>query len=98
MTPLDLVRLTPLIDRTSGRPELTIGLIDGPVVMDHPDLPNQRIREIPGSVSWPLRQTRQLTTRGFALNEVGSTTPQGARSPSAGVHQCVDSQRGQRHV
>jgi subtilisin family serine protease len=51
MTPLDLVRLAPLMDRTSGRPEVTTGLIDGPVVMTHPDLPNQRIREIPGSVS-----------------------------------------------
>ena len=49
MTPLDLVRLTPLIDRTSGRPELTIGLIDGPVVMDHPELANQHVREISGN-------------------------------------------------
>ena len=49
MTPLDLVRLTPLIDRTSGRPEVTIGLIDGPVVMDHPELANQHVREIPGN-------------------------------------------------
>jgi subtilisin family serine protease len=51
MTPLDLVRLTPLIDRTSGRPELTIGLIDGPVVMNHPELANQHVREIPGNGS-----------------------------------------------
>jgi len=51
VTPLDLVRLTPLIDRTSGRPELTIGLIDGPVVMNHPELANQHVREIPGNGS-----------------------------------------------
>src|SRR5215467_9380405 len=51
MTPLDLVRITPLIDRTSGRPELTIGLIDGPVVMNHPELANQHVREIPGNGS-----------------------------------------------
>src|SRR5262245_55363239 len=51
MTPLDLVRLTPLIDRTSGRPELTIGLIDGPVVMTHPEITNQHVREIPGNGS-----------------------------------------------
>jgi subtilisin family serine protease len=56
MTPLDLVRLTPLIDRTSGRPELTIGLIDGPVVMDHPELANQHIREIPGNGSGACTQ------------------------------------------
>src|SRR5262245_23413512 len=51
MTPLDLVRLTPLIDRTSGRPELTIGLIDGPVVMTHPELANHHVRELPGNGS-----------------------------------------------
>jgi subtilisin family serine protease len=56
MTPLDLVRLTPLIDRTSGRPELTIGLIDGPVVMDHPELANQHVREIPGNGSGACTQ------------------------------------------
>jgi subtilisin family serine protease len=43
MTPLDLVRLAPLMDRTSGRPDVIIGLIDGPVVVGHPQLsPNVR--------------------------------------------------------
>src|SRR5262249_46009430 len=51
MSPLELVRLTPLIDRTSGRPEVTIGLIDGPVAMNHPELANQHVREIPGNWS-----------------------------------------------
>jgi hypothetical protein len=45
---LDLVRLTPLLERTRGRPEITIGLIDGPVVLDHPDLTTENIREVPG--------------------------------------------------
>ena len=45
--PLDLVRLRPLMDRTSGRPNVTIGLIDGPVLMDHPELDVERVREIP---------------------------------------------------
>ena len=47
MTPLDLVRLTPVINRTSGSPELKIGLIDGPVVTQHPDLAGEHRREIP---------------------------------------------------
>jgi hypothetical protein len=38
MGPLDLVNLTPLMERTSGRAEIKVGLIDGPVAMDHPDL------------------------------------------------------------
>jgi subtilisin family serine protease len=45
---LDLIGLTPLLERTSGRPEIKIGLIDGPVVLDHPDLPTENIREVPG--------------------------------------------------
>ena len=56
MAPLDLVRLTPLIDRTSGRPEVTIGLIDGPVVMNHPELASQHIRAIPRNGSGACTQ------------------------------------------
>jgi subtilisin family serine protease len=48
MVPLDLVKLTALMQRTSGSPELKIGLIDGPVVTQHPDLAGQLLREIPG--------------------------------------------------
>lgn len=56
MAPLDLVRLTPLMDRTSGRPDVTIGLIDGPVVMNHPELASRHIREIPGNGSGTCTQ------------------------------------------
>jgi hypothetical protein len=45
---LDLVRLTALLELTRGRPEIKIGLIDGPVVLDHPDLATENIREVPG--------------------------------------------------
>jgi hypothetical protein len=48
MTVLELVKLPPLMARTAGRPEVTIGLIDGPVAKAHPDLENERdIRELP---------------------------------------------------
>jgi subtilisin family serine protease len=49
--PLNLVRLSPLMARTSGRPEQKIGLIDGPVAMNHPDLASEHIREISGATS-----------------------------------------------
>jgi len=49
MTPIDLVRLTALRDRTSGSPDVVVGLIDGPVAVDHPDLANENIRTIPES-------------------------------------------------
>jgi subtilisin family serine protease len=51
MNALDLVRLPPLMARTGGRPEITIGLIDGPVAMDLPDLGGGRIRELPGTTN-----------------------------------------------
>lgn len=47
MSPLDLVRLPALMDRSRGRPEITVALIDGPVVLDNPDLARSTIREIP---------------------------------------------------
>jgi subtilisin family serine protease len=47
-TALDLVKLTPLMERTSGRPEITIGLLDGPVAANHPDLTSARIRAVVG--------------------------------------------------
>jgi subtilisin family serine protease len=48
MNPLDLVKLTELMARTSGSPGVTIGLIDGPVVMHHPELAGDVLREIAG--------------------------------------------------
>ncbi|MBI5047908.1 MAG: S8 family serine peptidase [Deltaproteobacteria bacterium] len=56
MTPLDLIGLTPLIKRISGRPDVIIGLIDGPVAMNHPELASQHIREIPGNGSGACTQ------------------------------------------
>ena len=47
---LDLVGLPQLMARTSGRPEISIGLIDGPVALDHPDLAAENIREVPGKL------------------------------------------------
>jgi subtilisin family serine protease len=45
----DLVRLTPLLERTTGAPEIKIGLIDGPVAIGHPDLAKDNIQEVPGA-------------------------------------------------
>ena len=60
MNPLDLVKMRPLMDRTSGRPELTIGLIDGPVAINHPDLASEHIREIGGNTSGKCSQTNSI--------------------------------------
>jgi subtilisin family serine protease len=49
MDPLSLVKLPALMERTSGSPELKIGLIDGPVVVHHPDMAGEHLRVIPGN-------------------------------------------------
>ena len=36
MGPLDFTNLTPLMDRTTGRPEISVALIDGPVLLGQP--------------------------------------------------------------
>ena len=51
MNPVDVVKLTPLMAHTRGSPDLTVGLIDGPVAMSHPDLVATRIHEIPGRLA-----------------------------------------------
>jgi len=51
MAALDLVKLSRLMKITSGKPEIVVGLIDGPVLMSHPDLAAERIRELPGGSS-----------------------------------------------
>ncbi len=43
--PLKLVGLPALMESTEGRPEVVVGLVDGPVV-SHPDLQEAEIREI----------------------------------------------------
>lgn len=60
MGPLDLVKLTALMKRSSGSPEVNIGLIDGPVMTQHPDLSRESLREIHG-------------LNGAACSQVGST-------------------------
>jgi hypothetical protein len=44
--PLDLVGLTALMSRSTGRREIRVGLIDGPVALDHPDLTAERIEPV----------------------------------------------------
>jgi len=51
MTPLELVNLPALMGLTHGNPDVTIGLIDGPVAVTHPDLAGARIREVPGNLA-----------------------------------------------
>lgn len=60
MNPLDMVKLPLLMEHTSGRPEILIGLIDGPVAVDHPDLTGKNIREIPGKLQGACTMTNSV--------------------------------------
>jgi subtilisin family serine protease len=46
MRSLALIKLVPLMERTSGDPHVKIGLIDGPVATQHADLEGGRFREL----------------------------------------------------
>jgi subtilisin family serine protease len=49
MLPTDLVGLRPLMERTEGRREVSVAVIDGPSWLDHPALSGQHISEVDGS-------------------------------------------------
>ncbi|BBA33799.1 peptidase S8/S53 subtilisin kexin sedolisin [Methylocaldum marinum] len=78
---LDLVKLTPLMEQTSGRPEIVIGLIDGPVIRGHPDLTGAPIREIPGKLSSTCTRSDSLACQhgtfvaGILSAQRGSSAP-----------------------
>jgi len=57
MDPLELVHLAKLMDRTSGRADIRICLIDGPVLRLHPDLSTQNIQEMPGTLRSSCRRS-----------------------------------------
>jgi subtilisin family serine protease len=50
MTPLDLVSLPSLMELSTGRSDIAVGLIDGPVAITHSDLAGN-IREAPGAAA-----------------------------------------------
>jgi subtilisin family serine protease len=57
MTPLDLTMLVPLMNLTSGRVDVKIGLIDGPVAIDHPEIAGEHVQEIAGDWSGSCTQS-----------------------------------------
>src|SRR5215813_3025094 len=81
MTALELVKLSPLMEQTTGRPEVAIGLIDGPVAKDHPDFERQNIRELPGRQGGACAQSGSAACRhgtfvaGMLLAKRGSAAP-----------------------
>jgi subtilisin family serine protease len=81
MNSLDLVKLTTLMERTSGRHEIMIGLIDGPVAINHPDLVGVYIRGVPGTLAGTCAQAGSAAcmhgtfVAGILCAKRGSTAP-----------------------
>ena len=46
--PHQLIQAGPVFSQTAGRPDIRIGLIDGPLAMDHPDLEHKHIHLLGG--------------------------------------------------
>jgi subtilisin family serine protease len=51
MDPLESVRLPAVMAQTRGRADLLVGLVDGPVALDHPDLATGNIRTLTGTLA-----------------------------------------------
>ena len=61
--PLDLVALSALMDTTEGRSDILIGLVDGPVALDHPDLRAATVRLGSPACAVSCRLTNSLACR-----------------------------------
>ncbi|MCC6698936.1 MAG: S8 family serine peptidase [Candidatus Hydrogenedentes bacterium] len=79
MTPLDLVKLSPLMMRTRGAPAVKVGLIDGPVALDHPELGGQPIRVLSGNGACSIADSTACLhgtfVAGILTGQRGSTAP-----------------------
>ena len=56
MRPVDLVKLIALMELTNGTPDMMVGLIDGPVAVNHPGLAGASIRQLPGKLGGTCTQ------------------------------------------
>jgi subtilisin family serine protease len=61
---LELVRLGPLMALSSGSAEIGVGLVDGPVAVDHPDLAEASIRPVGADSSACSRSTSGACAHG----------------------------------
>jgi len=81
MGPLDLVRLTALMSRSKGRCDIAVALIDGPVVLSHPDLNQSQIKVIPAEVQGSCSRLESVAcmhgtfVAGILVAQRGSAAP-----------------------
>jgi subtilisin family serine protease len=82
MLALDLVKLTPLMERTTGKREILIGLIDGPVAISHPDFAGQTIMEIPAASSGVCSRASSVACMHGTLVAGELCARRGSRAPA----------------
>jgi len=70
MNPVDLFRLSPLMERTQGRCEIAIALVDRPVVLDRSDWVGSTIRGIPEKLKGTCRLSGRFAYR-YAMVAAG---------------------------
>jgi len=63
VNPLQLVRLPSLMQLTSGRADMIVGLIDGPVAQAHPDLAGAKLRGLAAESASACLQTDSMACR-----------------------------------
>jgi subtilisin family serine protease len=81
MNPLDLVKLSGLMKLTSGKPEVVIGLLDGPVTGNHANLSSSNIQKVQGRLSHQCLEAKSFAcihgtfVAGILCGNRGSVAP-----------------------
>ena len=81
MDPLALVSLPGLMAMTRGRADVLIGLVDGPVAVDHPDLATGNVRTLAG-IPGACRDTGSVSCRHGTYVAGILAARRGARAPA----------------
>jgi hypothetical protein len=69
---LDAVSLTGLMERTAGRPEVIVGMIDGSIEATHADLATENIQTLSPASDRAPEQTRPIFIGSVANTETPS--------------------------
>jgi hypothetical protein len=81
MSPLDVIRLPAFTESSRGWLEITVALINGPVVSEHRDFAGSPIREIPGqlkgirSLAGSVASAHRAFVAGMLSAQCGSAAP-----------------------
>jgi len=81
MDPLEVAQLPRLMTLTRGRVEVVVGLVDGPVPLEHPDLATRNIRTI-GGVQGACQDTGSAACRHGTFVAGILAARRGARAPA----------------